>query len=604
MTKYTHASTNVRWLLMQDTSGMFFVLEGSDGSGKATQLAMLKGRLEQAGYKVKTFDFPQYSQPSSFFVNKYLGGNYGSAEQVGPYSSSLFFALDRFEAAPEIRKAIQDGFTVIANRFTASNMAYQSTMFNNIEQRRGFYIWLDNLEYVLLNIPRPNLNLYLRVPTEISNKLMADQKIGRFNDINENNPTLLKNSVRSYDELCQLFPKDFKQIDCIRGGELMSVENIHKMIWETIQPYLPEPSKVASGKPLAQIESTASVTTQTAPKAADSVQISTLLACKLGFVHLSNPVPNTHTGTKNQYYAPDSLSGKIRYRYEEVMGSLFELQDEMRSRIKPESAHLLISAMPLAAQNTYVIGHDEFKKIYESNELEAYSAAKSLALDQEMVEKPKLSKIDPNALLANNFDIPSSQPVTLISASPRNELDVVANILYPGANLPFRELKEKIESWPYDQKASVLLAYLAAGNDYAKVLDNIRYSFEINAPFTVLKEFQTLAPSASFVWQKLTPRYGYDIPEEIENSGLADLYERCFDISLELCSELQSAGFTDIAEYTTLQGHNARFNLVANYTQLKSIQSSYEYSTKTAQNITLSITDQLALVHSLLGHMY
>src|SRR5689334_7516431 len=95
--------------------GIFVVLEGSDGSGKGTQFKLLAERLQAIGHDIAVFDFPRYDQPSSHFVQKYLNGEYGTATAVSPYAASLFFALDRFEAGPEIKKAIDEGKVVLAN---------------------------------------------------------------------------------------------------------------------------------------------------------------------------------------------------------------------------------------------------------------------------------------------------------------------------------------------------------------------------------------------------------------------------------------------------------------------------------------------------------
>ena len=105
--------------------GVFIVIEVTDGSGKGTQFQKLAERLTREGYDVALFDFPQYEQPSSYFVQQYLNGKYGSAEEVGPYTSSLFYALDRFEAAPKIREALQQGKIILANRYARSTMAHQ-----------------------------------------------------------------------------------------------------------------------------------------------------------------------------------------------------------------------------------------------------------------------------------------------------------------------------------------------------------------------------------------------------------------------------------------------------------------------------------------------
>src|SRR5687767_3694346 len=114
---------------MHTGRGIFIAIEGADGSGKGTQFKRLATRLARAGYDVAAFDFPQYNQPSSYFVRQYLNGKYGSAEEVGPYTGSLFYALDRYEAAPLIRKALEQGKVVLTNRFVGSNMAHQGAKF-------------------------------------------------------------------------------------------------------------------------------------------------------------------------------------------------------------------------------------------------------------------------------------------------------------------------------------------------------------------------------------------------------------------------------------------------------------------------------------------
>src|SRR5690606_10878832 len=113
---------------------------------------------------------------------EYLNGKYGSAEDVGPYTASLFYALDRYEAGPAIQKALDEGKIVLANRFTGSNMAHQGTKFHNVEERRGYFIWLDNLEFVTLKIPRPNKSIVLRVPAEMAQKLVSQKAKRSYTD--------------------------------------------------------------------------------------------------------------------------------------------------------------------------------------------------------------------------------------------------------------------------------------------------------------------------------------------------------------------------------------------------------------------------------------
>ena len=223
--------------------GLFIVIEGTDGSGKTTQYKKLIEHLKNDGHEVVTIHFPRYNDESSYFVKEYLAGNYGSADEVGPYKGSLFYALDRFQAATEIRTALKQGKIVICDRYVGSNMAHQGTKFSNPAERKGYFIWLDNLEFEMLGIPRPHLNFVLHTPYEIIKKRLEEKEQSSTHikkDIHESDNNHITNTVETYKELCELFPKDFQQISSWRDNRLLNIDTIHKMIWEKIRPMLPE----------------------------------------------------------------------------------------------------------------------------------------------------------------------------------------------------------------------------------------------------------------------------------------------------------------------------------------------------------------------------
>lgn len=251
MTNIHSTTNNVGGGVDYYQQGLFIVIEGTDGSGKGTQFKLLEKSLKDTGYEVETFDFPRYSQPSSHFVKSYLNGEYGGIDEVSPYTSSLFYALDRYEAAPKIRDALNKGKIVLCNRFTGSNMAHMGTKFSNSEERRGFFIWLDNLEFEMLKIPRPTKSYVLRVPANTAQELV-DQKGARDytdkkRDLHEADISHLEKSVAVYDDLCNLFPKDFERIDCVRNNELLTIDTVHKILWEKVKPMLP--TKQEENKP-------------------------------------------------------------------------------------------------------------------------------------------------------------------------------------------------------------------------------------------------------------------------------------------------------------------------------------------------------------------
>jgi dTMP kinase len=221
----------------------FIVLEGTDGSGKTEQFKRLTAGLIAGGFKVATFDFPQYGSPSSYFVKEYLNGRYGGWKEVGPYKASLFYALDRFDVGRQIKEVLADGRIVISNRYVGSNLGHQGSKIKNGVERRKFFEWDYELEYKILGIPRPDLNIILHVPAETAQGLV-DKKGGREyiggvkRDIHEADLNHLRAAERAYLEIAELFPKDFKLVECVENGRLLSIDEIHEKVLRVVQHFL------------------------------------------------------------------------------------------------------------------------------------------------------------------------------------------------------------------------------------------------------------------------------------------------------------------------------------------------------------------------------
>ncbi len=219
--------------------GKFIVIEGSDGSGKSTQFQQLLKHFEDQKREAVVYKFPQYDQSSSFFVKEYLNGNYGTADELGAYTPSLFYALDRFHAAKDIRKHLNNGKIVLCDRYIGSNMAHQGQKIHNIKEQTKYLEWLHNLEYKMLGIPKPDLNVVLLVPAETAYALMNQREDVRIyttkrRDIHEADIDHLSRAVAMYERLCMLFPKEFTAIQCVENGKLLPVPAITRKIVATI----------------------------------------------------------------------------------------------------------------------------------------------------------------------------------------------------------------------------------------------------------------------------------------------------------------------------------------------------------------------------------
>lgn len=220
---------------METKTGKFFVIDGTDGSGKATQTKLLVERLRAAGYSVRTISFPRYDTPTGKAVKAYLMGEYGPADKLDPRRASEFYAADRAAAAPEIAAWLAAGDVVVADRYVAANMGHQGGKIADPAERMEFFRWEEALEYGLNRIPRPDLNIILHVPAEISAALV--EKRGNVKDGHESDPGHLRRAEQTYLEIARTFP-GFRLIECVRDARIMSREDIHELIWQTVKPLL------------------------------------------------------------------------------------------------------------------------------------------------------------------------------------------------------------------------------------------------------------------------------------------------------------------------------------------------------------------------------
>jgi len=225
--------------------GVFIVIDGTDGSGKATQTKLLAENLEKSGCKIKTIDFPQYE--NNFFgkmVGRYLSGEFGSSSEVSPYLASILYAGDRFEEKEIIEKWLNEGFIVIADRYASSNQIHQGGKISDSLKRKEFLAWLEELEYKVFKIPRPDAIIYLDMPIVVSQKLLKtkdSQKKKTYlkgkKDIHESDLEHLSDAKNSAIELVKN-NNNWIKISCAKNGKPLALEEISRNIMEKIMPLL------------------------------------------------------------------------------------------------------------------------------------------------------------------------------------------------------------------------------------------------------------------------------------------------------------------------------------------------------------------------------
>lgn len=743
--------------------GTFIVIEGTDGSGKGTQFRKLADRLEADGYQIATFDFPQYEKPSSHFVTQYLNGKYGTAEEVGPYTGSLFYALDRYEASFAIRAALDEGKVVLANRFTGSNMAHQGTKFADSAQRRGYFIWLDNLEFEMLKIPRPDKSFVLRVPAETAQELVDKKETRSYTDkkrdIHEADLNHLKLSVQVYDELCMLFPKDFARIDCVRDNELLDIDTIHQLLYRTIQPMLPpgaKQTKTRAAKATAEPVATQAVTSPEYIKKTksglqitaagedylkdavtsttdsvyaftskmdpltiaaamarlsrrgddmritlldefasagakdakllqrvitaygdDSVQqlvgqhlvvegASNLLTKKLEWGRLAAYLEQStryiyfdqkDAAGKYKYYTPEHFATAAKKQYNKTMDDIFDTYSELvhgltdyvrhnseepeesrdvawQGATRAQACDAARPVLPVATKSTvgiYASGQalESLIMHLQADDLPEAQIVGQKILDHcrqtiptflERADKPDRggamvayqsnTRRDMQALslelLPANHNT-ATESVQLVSFWPRNELDLTADMLYEHSSQSLKSLAETTQKLSVDKKEKIFKTYIGERlnrrHKPGRALEKAHYSWDLVCDYGIFRDLQRHRIVDDLNWQQLTPRYGYDIPQLVEDAGLTELFERCFDLSVELFSNLQSAGYQLEAQYATLLGHKMRWKVTYNAREafhLHELRTSPQ-GHPGYRKLVLEMHNKLAEVHPLIG---
>jgi len=221
------------------TKGVFICIEGGDGSGKGTQHQLLSDRLRKEGKQFITVDFPRYGEPSAELVGLYLNNEFGDATKLDPRLASLPFAIDRQAAKPEIEQALKNGKLVLANRFSASNMAHQGAKFAGHAERVAFFKWLHRLEHEIMGIPEPDYHFVLHVPAKIAQARVLQKADRSYTtkklDGHEADLGYQKRAEQTYVDLVATFPERFGLVECVEGEYQKTPAEIHEEIWNKVK---------------------------------------------------------------------------------------------------------------------------------------------------------------------------------------------------------------------------------------------------------------------------------------------------------------------------------------------------------------------------------
>ncbi len=361
---------------------------------------------------------------------------------------------------------------------------------------------------------------------------------------------------------------------------------------------------------------------------------------------------------KYKYYVPEDLKGKTKTSYVSSMDKIFDNYSKMVRQLttfvrqnstvpkeeqdiswqgatRAQACDAIRAVLPVATKSTvgvYASGQSLESLIYHllSDEMpEARSAGEELLTEArkvlpmflERADKPdrggayvayraetatKISQLA-SKYLSENYQNNDDQAVKLTDFYPKNELDLVSDMLYSETTLSLEQIKQEVAGLSYNDKLEIFNSYIGERLNRrhrpGRALEKAHYSWDLICDYGIFRDLQRHRMVDDLQWQKLSPRFGYEVPELVEEAGLVDLFEACFDESLKLYSELQESGYKLEAQYATLLGHRMRWKITYNAREAMHL---HELRTSPQghpgyRKLVKEMHDKLAEVHPLLA---
>ena len=215
---------------------MFIVIDWLDWSWKWTQVELLAKRLVELWKKVKIFDFPRYHEKSAFAVAKYLNWDYWT--DVPAKKASIFYAIDRFDASFDLKKELKEYDYILSNRYVSASMIHQAGKIKDLKERDEFLDWLQDLEYDIFEIPKPDKVIFLNVTPKMSQELVLKKnereylKWWKKMDLHEWDINHLTNAWESANYVAKKY--SWTKINCEKDWKMRNIDDINNEILSNI----------------------------------------------------------------------------------------------------------------------------------------------------------------------------------------------------------------------------------------------------------------------------------------------------------------------------------------------------------------------------------
>lgn len=643
--------------------GKYIVLEGPEGVGKTTQLQELARRLQAAGLPVRLLREPDSQSDLTARAIRQLTQD--PRYPMNTRTEVLLYNAARAQSLQVIKQSIEHGVICLVDRNYLTTLAIQYYGRGDVPDYQTINTIINfavgGIEpdlCILLDAPVPVLR------ERLANRYQADRfdglsdaflervRAGYLWEAHQRQlPVVFATDEpeKVADNIWQLA----SQALAIRDGNAstVAVDSGPTSVKEIIQQKnLPEPPVTQGTTQSAQTampantaanneSNTSAIANMPPTRPADTIElnlegVSYLAAPYFLQAAVTNIIPDA-TAEPASYYIPEDLPETVKTQYKQGMDKIFAAVNGMREQLAKHLGEdsenyaetLLQGLLPLATLMTVQItmprsaAHELIIDLLGQELPEAQAIGESL-LGQEAAEDGgeagevrqriaarRTVMTGMKALAEKHLpDNHATQPetVTLLDFWPKNELLLVPNMLYEHSNQALELVQAEVNNWPYSRKADVFKAYFGQGSATpylsGSALEKAHYSWEFCTDFITFLTVCRQTPVEDLSWQVPSPRYGYNMPEIIEQAGLTDQWEACFEISLQLHSYLQKAGQPAAAMYVTLLDHRLRWKGTYNGAQLLRLLQLGSWNKGVAVNgkgLTDQIREKLAEVHPL-----
>lgn len=528
--------------------GLYIVIEGPQGVGKTTQVELLAAKLREQGRMVRIAREPDSQTELTARAIRLLTQD--PRYPMNTKTEVLLYNAARSQSLEVVRLTNQAGIDCIVDRSFLTNLAVQYYGRADIKD----YETIDRIIRFAVGDMYPDVMLILDAPVDTLLERFKKRYHGeRFDNLDK---PFLERVRNGY--LTEATNRAIPVLDALKPPEVLADE---------ILTHITYAREAAVDRPLKDSGEAAFVSAKSIEVAkVELSQFASFLA-----VSKSEFSGLTSLTDKTKYYRPENFGKKVLGAYDIIVKKLLE---NYMVAVTDLSKHLATKALRMqkpfkvAKLKSQALGICQ--NLLPTCTLVSFQAKSGVSQQLEETNQTSQSESFVSSLLPN---IDAEQPklgVRLLAHTPHNEFDVLESIIFEETDHGTTAVKKLTDELKYDQKYQILKKITDLSTNSAP-LRNVLYTLEIVSEFSQFLGLLAMTNYDSVSAQKLTPRYGFETPALIEEAGLSELFQQSFDLSLELYSLLQAAGFENQAEYACLLGHKIRYKISITFPELKKV---------------------------------